>query len=265
MLKAIYIYPIKSMGGISLQKAVLGPRGVPLDRRWILTDLDGNMLTQRTHQRMALFETRLDEEGILVFPPDKEDEEDNILIPFDFYEEEEAEIQVWDTKGKASALGQAFDLWFSFHLQTPCRIWFMPEDSNRKLESSYTEYRGPMSFADGWPLLMLSEASLQGLNQQLDEAVLMDRFRPNLVVEGIFPFQEDGWSRVQIGEAIIEGGKPCGRCTVITVNQQTGEKGQEPLRTLAAWRRQNNNAVFGWNMFSREGGEVAVGDSIIEM
>ncbi|MEZ4687426.1 MAG: MOSC domain-containing protein [Bacteroidia bacterium] len=265
MLKAIYTYPVKSLGGIALKEAQLGPRGIFMDRRWILTDLHGNMLTQRSHPTMALFKTDFASNGILVFPPDAEDEDDHILLPFDMHEDETAKIDVFGTQGKAHALGQAYDLWFSFHLDSPCRIWFMPDDSDRMLESSYTSYQGPMSFADGWPLLVLSEASLVSLNDRMAEPVPMDRFRPNLVVDGDFPFQEDSWKRIQIGDAVIEGGKPCGRCAIVTVDQKTGIKGKEPLETLAGWRRKENSVIFGWNMFSREGGKIAVGDQVVEL
>ncbi|MFK7970313.1 MAG: MOSC domain-containing protein [Bacteroidia bacterium] len=262
MLTAIYCYPIKSLGGISLTQAEIEDRGIRYDRRWILTDLEGNMLTQRTLPKMALCKTAFTDHGIQVsaegYAP--------LHIIFGKWQEESATIQVWDTAGKAHAVDQEADRWFSEVLGKTCRLWYMPDASERKLESSYTSYEGPMSFADGWPLLVVSEASLASLNERLDSPVNMDRFRPNLVVSNVPAFEEDNWQKIQIGNVLIEGGKPCGRCTVITIDQQTGEKGKEPLRNLATWRKTDSGSViFGWNMFSKKGGSLAVGDSILKL
>lgn len=264
MLKAIYIYPVKSLGGISLTEAELEPRGVKYDRRWILTDQNGKMLTQRTHPHMALFKTALADDGIIVSAP--EDNADTILIPFNSFKEEKLRIHVWDTGGFAHAVSETLDQWFTAHLGFSARLWYMPDHSDRKLESSYTRYQGPMSFADGWPILVISEASLSALNEQLEEAVPMNRFRPNIVVAGEYPFQEDEWSQVQFGDVMIEGGKPCGRCVMVTVDQDTGKKGKEPLATMAAWRKgESGKVIFGWNMFSKKGGKIRVGDPIHQL
>ena len=265
MLKAIFVYPIKSLGGISLNDAILGARGVELDRRWILTDLEGNMLTQRAVPAMAQLKTSLQQSGISIHNSAQEDS-DQFLLPYNHHTTEELTIQVWDTAGKALAVSAEADAWFTKQLGLPCRLWYMPEHSDRKLQSSYTEYEGPMSFADGWPLLVVSEASLAALNDRLDHPLPMDRFRPNLVVTGDFAFQEDTWKKIQIGNTIIEGGKPCGRCAITTIDQQTAERGKEPLRALASWRKtESGSVVFGWNMFSRDGGSLKVGDPVLQM
>jgi uncharacterized protein YcbX len=141
----------------------------------------------------------------------------------------------------------------------------MPESSHRKMDPRYAVQGESVSFADGMPYVMIGQASLDELNQRLEVPISMDRFRPNLVFSGGEAYAEDQFKQLQIGEVEFQVVKPCARCVLITVNQQTGEKGKEPLATLATYRTVNNKVYFGQNAVALAPGIVRVGDPIQQL
>jgi uncharacterized protein YcbX len=143
------------------------------------------------------------------------------------------------------------------------RLVFMSESTARKADPRYALQGENVSFADGFPYLLISRASLEDLNQRLPLAIEMNRFRPNFVVSGAAPFEEDSWKSIQIGDLRFTAVKPCSRCILTTIDPETGEKGAEPLKTLSSYRRINNKVLFGQNLVAAQTGTLREGDKII--
>jgi uncharacterized protein len=259
-IQDIYIYPIKSLGGIRLEKARLMEKGFENDRRFMLADKNGRFLSQREHPRMALLQTDLVDEGIAVYS--KQEPENKTLIPLPFKPKKNGEILVtiWEDKVKARLADESISSWFSDFLGQACKLVYMPHASRRQLKPKYAVNGEAVSFADGMPYLLISQASLDDLNSRLKEPVSMNRFRPNIVISGGTAFQEDEWDVIQVGDARFKITKPCARCVVTTIDQQTGQKSKEPLTTLATYRQKNGKVMFGQNMLLLEGDQISVYD-----
>lgn len=260
VLQEIFIYPIKSLGGIKLDSWFLEEKGFRYDRRWMLVDKSGMFLSQRKHPQMALLQVKLSDEGLLV--SHKQQDSPELLVPYETKALKSIAVTIWDDTVDADLVGQQYSAWFSEQLGLECDLVVMPEYVKRKVNPKYAVADEAVSFADGMPYLLIGEGSLKELNQRLDEPVGMDRFRPNLVVSGTAPFEEDNWSEIAIGEAVFKITKPCARCVMTTVNQDTAEKGKEPLKTLAAYRTVNGKVMFGQNMSLWSGARLRVGDEV---
>ncbi len=257
-LSAIYIYPIKGLAGISLPSSQVEERGLQYDRRWMLVDDTHTFLTQRKYPQMALLTVQLTSKGLRVQAPGKAD----LLIPLGATGEK-LRVTVWDDTCEAETVNTVADNWFSEALGVFCRLVYMPDHSIRPVDSRYAVADNYVSFADAYPFLVISEESLADLNGRLAEPVPMNRFRPTLVVKGATPFAEDTWYRFRIGECIFYGVKPCARCVVTTIDQETAEKGKEPLKTLSIYRQRGHKILFGQNViFGREGSKIQVGDEV---
>jgi uncharacterized protein YcbX len=259
-LQDIYIYPIKSLGGIRLEKALLQERGFKFDRRWMLVDEKGRFLSQRTFPKMALLQVELNGERLRVF--DKSSPENYLTVPYQSQSDRLINVEIWEDEVKAQLVNEECDAWFSNYLGFVCSLVYMPDSSERKLKPKYAFDGESVSFADGMPYLIIGQSALDDLNNRLQLPVPMDRFRPNLVFAGGDPFAEDAWEIVKIGEAIFKVTKPCARCVMTTVDQQTAEKGKEPLKTLSTYRTVDHQVMFGQNMLLLEGEELRVGDML---
>jgi len=259
-LTQINVYPVKSLGGLSVTKADVEPRGLRHDRRWMLVDRKGRFLTQRALPRMALVSACLTAGGLTLAAPGMEP----LTVPFEPQAPARRQsVQVWATVCEAAPVGEQTDGWFAEFLGVPCRLVFMPDDTRRPVNPNHAAGEGIVSFADGYPLLLLGEASLDDLNARLASPLPMNRFRPNLVVSGVPAYAEDEWTRVRIGSALFHGVKSCDRCGLITVDQETGEAaGPEPLRTLAAYRTKDQKVLFGRLLIPEGAGAVHVGDAV---
>ncbi len=259
----LFIYPIKSLGGIRVPSAKVLERGFQYDRRWMLVDDQGYFLTQRTFSKLALLQVELDGDCLKVFH--KGETENSIRIPLDSDSDESYSVMIWDDEVKAKGVGYQYDQWFSEQLGVSVRLVQMQENGIRLVDPKYAKNSENVSFADGMPYLIIGESSLEDLNNRLDDSVGMDRFRPNIVFAGGQPFEEDRWSNLEIGDALLKGVKPCARCVMTTVNQDTGQGGKEPLRTLSKYRLQGNKVLFGQNALAVKNGEIRVGDPIIKL
>lgn len=171
-------------------------------------------------------------------------------------------VQIWDDECAAVSEGGDAARWFSQHLDISARLVRMAGDDARPLGSSTAQPGDHVSFADGFPFLLLSTASLHDLNRRLSLPVPMDRFRPNIVIDGCGPHAEDDWNRIMIGEVSFRFAKPCARCVITTVDQASGERGREPLRTLSTYRTVEGQVLFGQNLVHEGRGVVQVGDSV---
>ncbi|HEX6708981.1 MAG TPA: MOSC N-terminal beta barrel domain-containing protein [Rubrobacter sp.] len=257
-LSGLYVYPIKSCAGISLDSADLSATGLRYDRRWMLVDETGEFMSQRTHPRMALISVRLSTEHLIVRAPGMPELE----ISPQQENGNQIEVHIWGDTNRGALVGEEADRWFGEFLGFPCRLVRKPDDDLRLVDSFYAEDRDQVGFADGFAFLLISEASLEDLNERLQAPLPMNRFRPNFVVGGCKPYAEDGWSRIRIGSVPFRVAEPCPRCAITTVNQNTGVPGKEPLRTLATYRKTELGAVFGRNLIHDSLGTVRVGDPV---
>jgi uncharacterized protein YcbX len=257
-LSELFIYPIKSLKGIALTEAKIEKRGLQYDRRWMLVDISNKFFTQREFPKMATISISTESTGLKIDVERRE----TLFVPFDARANSTAEVEVWGSHCPADFVSAEADRWFSEVLDTECRLVYMPDESLRPVDPNFAVANDVVSFADGYPFLVTTEASLADLNSRLAQSVGMNRFRPNFVISGTEPFEEDNWKSVTIGSTSFHVAKPCGRCVMTTVDQERGVKvGVEPLRTLASFRTRNNSVMFGQNLIAaREGDTIRVGD-----
>ncbi len=258
-ISRLFIYPVKSLGGIALTGAQVTARGLQHDRRWMLVDQNNRFMSQRTTPAMALFKLRLTDDGVEVLHSPTQDK---LLIPFAPQTHDQLSVTVWDDTCTGTRVSDATDAWFGQKLGTNCRLVFMDDDSMRPVDPRYAGPEHITSFADAYPMLLISEASLQDLNSRLTDKVGFDRFRPNLVISGIEPYYEDQMAYFTIGNIHFHGVKPCARCVMVGVNQQTAEVYPEPLKTLSSYRRFGKKVFFGQNLIHEGSGIINVGDEL---
>lgn len=260
VIQDLYIYPIKSLGGIRLSSAKVVERGLELDRRWMLVDESGTFLTQRKYPLMAQFKVEIGSAGLIVYPGFAP--KNKVNIPFQPEMDTEVAVVIWNDLVVAKLVDAQVDQWFSDLLDMPVRLVKMPHTTCRKVDPDYAENGESVSFADGMPYLIAGQESLNDINSRLASPVPMDRFRPNIVFSGGAAFEEDSWKHILIGGVDFQVVKPCARCVMITIDQATSEQGKEPLKTLSTYRRVGNKVMFGQNMVALGEGEVKVGDAI---
>lgn len=261
IVSEITIYPIKSLGGISLQSAIVEDRGLQYDRRWVLADVQNRFITQRENEQMALIDIKIENDGLKVWHRLKRIAP--LTIPFSPQTIDYQEITIWDDVVKAIRVSDEVDAWFSAVLGMKCRLFYQPDESIRLTDPRYSITKEEhTSFSDGYPILIIGQASFDNLNDRLDEKIEMKRFRPNLVFSGGQAHEEDDWEYFTVGNAKLVGVKPCARCIMTTINPETAEKGKEPLRTLNQYRNFGNKILFGQNLLVVEKGKISVGDEI---
>lgn len=272
---SLHLYPVKALAGTALGELSVEPWGPAGDRRWMVTAPDGRELTQREHPRLALAAAELlpgggsDGQGpggggIRLTAPGREPLEVG-LPPRD---RETVRVQLFRTKIEVVPAAEEASAWFSAYLGEEARLVHMDAPERRREIGDGAGPGETVTFADGFPLLLTTTASLDALNSLIaqgdhaDEGPLpMSRFRPNIVLAGTAPWAEDDWRRIRIGEAVFRVAKPCARCVVTTTDQSTAERGKEPLRTLARHRRFGDQLVFGQNLVPERTGRVRSGDS----
>ncbi|MCE7064572.1 MOSC domain-containing protein [Dyadobacter sp. CY326] len=260
-LSEIWIYPVKSLGGIRLKESQVEEEGLKYDRRWLIVDEKGTFLTQRVNAQMALLDVQLYEEGLLIahrYQPERP-----ILIPFQRNSDADMQVKIWKDFVTARTVCDEADAWLSEHLGKAVRIVEMTANTQRKQDPMYAHGESHVSFADDFPFLLISQASLDDLNSRLAEPVTMKRFRPNFVVAGTSPYAEDQWKNISIGDTSFEVTKPCERCIMVTIDNKTGIKGSEPLKTLAGYRKIDRNIFFGQNVIGLGTGTVREGDEVV--
>ncbi|MFT3979151.1 MAG: MOSC domain-containing protein [Ferruginibacter sp.] len=260
-VSGIYIYPIKSLGGISLASAAISSRGLQYDRRYMLVDDHNRFLTQREYPQMALLKTSIEKDRLIV---SHKQHVDNIIeLPLELPAGDTIVVNVWEDNCLAYLAADHINQWFSRQLGIACRAVFMPDDTERIVDQRYAKTENDItSFADAYPILMISEASLEDLNSRLEVPVPMDRFRPNIVISGCIAFEEDSMKHFSIKGADFYGVKLCGRCVVTTTDQETAARSKEPLKTLAGYRTINKKVCFGQNVIGGEGAIISIGDTL---
>ncbi|HMH21521.1 MAG TPA: MOSC N-terminal beta barrel domain-containing protein [Puia sp.] len=256
----LYIYPVKSLGGISIASAALTDRGFEHDRRWMLVDENNRCLTQRELPRMALLQTELTRQGLTI--RHKHHDHPSLPIPFGDMGEP-CTVTVFEDVCSARWVNGRADEWFSQMLSFPCRLVYMPDSSRRLVDDRFAHGQEVTSFSDAFPLLVIGQASLDDLNKRLPAPLPMDRFRPNIVFTGGKPYQEDSMEHFRISGISFFGVKLCARCVITTTDQFTAEKGKEPLQTLNGYRKRENKILFGQNLLYKGKGSISVNDELL--
>lgn len=259
-LSEINIYPIKSLEGISLNEAEIEEKGLQHDRRWMLIDEEGTFITQRKHFELALLQVDIAENIMTV----SHKKNLNHAISFSIDEEtgESISVTVWDDRSTGFEVNTKVSNWFSEFLKMKVRLVKMASADRRLVDQRYASNNETVSFADGYPCLLIGQSSLNGLNEKLSMPIRMDRFRPNFVFTGGIPHVEDNFSTFFLGDVLFSAVKPCARCVLITIDQQNGLKGQEPLRTLAGYRTAGKKILFGQNLIHKGSGIIRLGDEL---
>lgn len=259
-LAALYQYPVKSLAGLSLSEIELDDFGPSGDRRWMIVDREGRFVTQRRLSSMALVRAALEPQGLMLTAPDRP----LLEVPWPDADAAVVEVQVWSDTVRAQDAGEAAALWLAATLGEPLRLVYLPDAVFRRIDPDYVPDPRRVSFADGFPILLLSRSAVEALNERLDVPVDERHFRPNLVIEGVEPHAEDHWHRIRIGEVELHCVKPCSRCVMTTVWPDRGERRAdgEPLRTLQRYRRTPAGVMFGQNVVHVGSGRLRVGDTL---
>lgn len=257
-LETLCIYPIKSAGGFTTASWPVDDFGLRHDRRWMVVDRDGEGLTQREHPRLALAGTAIAGGRLRVTAPGRPP----LDLPLEPAGPVTTTARVWGDACPSYWMGERAARWFSDLLGVPCGLVYMPDETRRPADAAYARPGVRVSYVDGFPFLLLSRASLADLNARLPDPVPMNRFRPNLVITGGPAYVEDGLRTFRIGSVELEAVKPCDRCVLVTTDQLTAERGPEPLRTLASYRKADGKVLFGQNLVHRGPGRLTVGDAL---
>lgn len=286
-ISEINVYPIKSLKGISLESSLVEERGLQFDRRWMLTTSDGMFFTQREFPQMATISVWIEEDGGGLGVA--ADRFGDVFVPMEPDTGNKQQVTIWQSVCEGEVYGAALNEWFSDVIGADCQLVYMPVSTRRNVNPRFNKNDDVVSFADGYPLMAIGEASLADLNERIannaqdaDEDVCvplpMNRFRPNVVVADSEAFAEDSWNKIRVGEAVLRATKPCERCVVTTVDQSSGEfAGKDPLKTLATYRMAKdvipdryealgvgaNAVLFGQNLIAETlGAKIKVGDTV---
>jgi uncharacterized protein len=259
VVTGLFVYPVKSCAGTALETAEIDARGIRHDREFMVVDAAGQFLTQRQLPRMALIRPTRSADGLELTAPGMP----RLWLTPRTNGPRRA-VTVWRDCVVAIDQGQPAADWLSTYLEMPCRLVRQADDAIRPVDAEFaTRPTDEVSFADGYPLLLISEESLADLNARLAVSLPMNRFRPNVVVRGAeTAYAEDGWAQVSIGQVTFSLVKACARCAITTTDQTTAERGLEPLATLATYRRVERGVLFGQNMIHHSRGAVRVGDPV---
>lgn len=273
----LFIYPIKSCRGIEVQSAEITPRGFTYDREYMLVNPEGKFLAQRELPKMAQIEVAIDDEALKVNAPGME--ELRIKKSFDPSsrslstslrgkraqdDKVKKKVKVWDDEFEADVVGEEAGKWFSEFLGRACLLVHLSPNIKRLVEDKYRISEGDeVSFADSYPFHITTGVSLQALNKEMGIELPMNRFRPNIVIPGKFPYAEDHWGEVTIGKIPFVLTKPCVRCAITTTDQETGKVGEEPLKTLTRIRKYEKGVAFGQKAICcQTSGMIHVGDPV---
>lgn len=257
----LWIYPIKSIAGIQLTEAKVEKRGLQYDRRWVLADENGIFVHQRDYPEMALLQPEINGDVMTIKHKTK------TIEPISFQMTEPTStpvaVTVWDDECSAKPVSEKADVWFSQIIGKKVRLLYMHEDSVRQADQRYAiEATDKVSFADGYPVLMISEESLELLNSKAQEHIPMNRFRGNIIISGGEAHEEDTLREITIGNIIMHGVKPCARCIMTTIDVDTAQKGKEPLKTLSTYRKLGNKILFGENFIPNNEGMIKMDDTV---
>lgn len=255
---SLHIHPVKSCRGFAVDSAELVATGFKYDRRWMLVDGEGRFLSQRTLPRMALIQTQLIGDDMLVCTTDRS----QLDIPITGDSAEHRTVRIWNDRCDAAVVSTEANAWFSDFLDVDCELVFLPDQSQRQVDLDYALPGQRVALADGFPLLIVSLASADLLSDKLGEPVAIERFRPNIVIDGCAAHAEDGWRSVTINGIDIELAKPCSRCVIPSIDPVTAERHSNLLKTLGSYRRFDGKIQVGQNGLHARSGQIRVGQAV---
>ncbi len=260
-LSQITYYPIKSIAGIHVEQTEVEQIGLKNDRQMMLVDSDGNFITQRKYPQLALIGIQVYEQGYKLTKPNSP----SLTLSSNSFTPQQMQVTVWGDKCQAYIAEPNVNDWFSEFLGFEVKLAKYNFQQPRPTDQAYSNPNDIVSFADGFPLLVISQESLNDLNQRLELPVSMTHFRPNLVIEGVNAYAEDNWKQITIGNVTFDAVKPCSRCVLTTVDPQTGKKdpNSQPLKTLSQYRKTKDGVIFGMNLIPRSLGTLSVNDRVI--
>lgn len=252
-------YPVKSCKGNQLSEMEIDSFGPKWDRRWMLVDGDGRFVTQQQIAEMGQI-------GVIV---------SSDIIRFDYHSEhmelslieaqgykDERLVTVWQDQVKGNRIDHPVNDWISDKLGKKVQLVYMPQETIRQVDLEYAQFGDRVGFADGFPFLILSEASVQFLSEKVGYSLNVRRFRPNIVISGCEAFTEDTWQQIQIGEIVFDLVKPCSRCVIPTIDLNTSQKQPEVMQAMLAYRKQGNKVMMGQNALHRGVGSIRVGEEV---
>ena len=259
-LTGIRVYPVKSLPAIHFEQNEVQPQGLKDDRLYMLVDENGLFITQRKYPQLALIKVQQTECSFSFVA------ENRLPITIDEtnFQTETLKVKIWQDECVGLVADVKVNQWFSQYLGFPVRLVRYNHQAPRAIDGNYSQPDDIVSFADGFPLLVISQASLNDLNSKLETPVSMTNFRPNIIVDGCDAFAEDDWKQIRIGEVIFDAVKRCSRCVLTTVNPETGKRSEngQPLKTLSQYRKAEGGVFFGMNLIPRSAGTIQVNDMI---
>lgn len=257
-ISALKVYPIKSCRPLNPTSCKVAKRGLEHDRRWMVVDMDDTFMTRREIPEMAKIGFTLEGDRVVL----SKDGLPNLAAHRN-PEGASARVRVWRSITTGKYVSSEVDRWLTKALGRDCRLVYMPEAARRKINPLFNTGKDLVGFADGYPILIASEESLEDLNGRLDSKLTIDRFRPNIVIRGCAPFAEDTWKRIRIGDVVLRATRPCIRCLVTTQDPQSGSPlGPEPLKTLATYRKVEGGVIFGMYYVPEQLGTISIGDPV---
>lgn len=252
----LYIHPLKSAASISVDSAAIDNFGFKNDRRWMLVDSSGNFLSQRQLPIMCLIKAVVDGAVLMLTVPNQSP----LKVTVD--KSREQQVIIWGDSCRSYDCGDEAAGYLSVFLETKCRMVYFPDEGVRQVDMDYARKGELTGFSDGFPLLIVSQESLDFINNKLKKNVSMARFRPNIVVSGVEAFAEDGWKEVVIGGITLRIVKPCSRCAIPSIDPLTGFRSAELIKVLRTYRMRNDKIYFGQNVIADSTGELEVGMTV---
>lgn len=257
-LSRLFVHPVKSMRGLQLSHAQVTASGLAFDRLFMLTDPQGMFITARQYPQLVQFTPALLPDGLFITSPDGA----TTSVRFRDFSGQGQPTEVWGNQFTSLIAPESVNQWLSGYLKRDVQLRWVGDDPTRRVKKHADV---PLSFADGFPYLLMNEASMRDLQQRCPSSIKLEQFRPNLVISGAEAYEEDTWQTIRIGDVIFDLVKPCSRCILTTVSTERGRKHPrgEPLKTLQGYRTADNGDVdFGQNMIARNTGMIRAGDSI---
>ena len=258
VLNEIYVYPVKSLAGIKVSNWVVNKKGLLHDRKWMLIDSNNQFLSQRRLPKMVLIKTQLTEDQLIL----STESSGSITLPLYPDDGTTIDTTIWHDQCAANTTSPEVDQWLSDFLDIDCKLVYQADDIIRPVDPHYASTTDQVSFADGFPFLIISDASLDSLNQAMNLQLPIERFRPNLVISQCKSYAEDSWREISINNISFRLPKPCSRCSVPTIDTKTAQTNKEPLTTLNRLRKWNNQVYFGQNALHDNTGRLSIGNAV---
>lgn len=258
VLSGLFVYPVKSLAGIEVSSWQVNAKGLLHDRKWMLIDRDQQFLSQRKIPKMALIKTELTAQQLILSTACS----GSVSLPINPSDGACITSYIWNDVCVAKSTSSEVSQWLSDFLGIQCQLVYQADAVFRPVDKRYAKHSDHINFADGFPFLIVSEPSLHALNQELERALEIQRFRPNLVVAQCAPYAEDSWRKISINQINFRLPKPCSRCVIPAIDPATASIGKEPLRTLNRLRKWNNRVYFGQNALHDNTGTLAVGNTV---